>query len=470
MDLLEVQNSQLAWATSTFGDAALGDARRTARLVEMAAGVSERPNGRVTQVFEGAEREAAYRLLENRAVAASEVQQAAFRAGARSAAAFNIVFVPVDQSALGLTDRAGTHFGPLSTRNTGVSGLQAVSALLVSPEGVPVGLGAQAIWTRSWSQRAQPHNARPPVEETELQRWIDVLTTSAETLAALAPATLPWFQLDRGGDATPVLRHLARLDVAYTVRASSNRRVATDTGTRSLHEVLGASRWLGAYTLRVPATRDRAARTALVDVRACVVKLIVPLGRSGMGPFEQFAVTALEARERHQPDGAEPIHWRLLTNRSVVTMAAAHDVIVGYTMRWRVEEFHLAWKSGACGIEDSLLRSVAAFTKWATVLATVAIRAEHLKQLSRTTPELPAAAEFSRDEIDAVILLRKPKGVTVGADATVGQLVYWIADIGGYTGKSSGGPPGVRIITRGLERVAAAAAAVTALRLGNGDL
>ncbi|MBL8624109.1 MAG: hypothetical protein JNK64_22560, partial [Myxococcales bacterium] len=33
MDLLEVQNSQLAWATSTFGDAALGDARRTARLV-----------------------------------------------------------------------------------------------------------------------------------------------------------------------------------------------------------------------------------------------------------------------------------------------------------------------------------------------------------------------------------------------------------------------------------------------------
>ena len=83
MDLLEVQNSQLAWATSTFGDAALGDARRTARLVEIAAGVSERPNGRVTQVFEGAEREAAYRLLENRAVVADEVQQAAFRAGAR---------------------------------------------------------------------------------------------------------------------------------------------------------------------------------------------------------------------------------------------------------------------------------------------------------------------------------------------------------------------------------------------------
>ena len=158
----------------------------------MAAGVFARPSGRVTQVFEGAAREAAYRLLENRSVAAHEVQQAAFRAGARSAAAFNMVFVAVDQSALGLTDRAGTHFGPLSTRNTGVSGLQAVSSLFVSPEGVSVGLGAQAIWTRSWSQRAHPHNARPPVEETELQRWLDVLTMSAEMLAAHAPLTLPW--------------------------------------------------------------------------------------------------------------------------------------------------------------------------------------------------------------------------------------------------------------------------------------
>ncbi|MBK7070965.1 MAG: hypothetical protein IPH44_01580 [Myxococcales bacterium] len=80
-------------------------------------------------------------------------------------------------------------------------------------------------------------------------------------------------------------------------------------------------------------------------------------------------MTALEARERHQPDGAEPIHWRLLTNRSVVTMAAAHDVIVGYTMRWRVEEFHLAWKSGACGIRTRC-SAASRRSPWATVLAT----------------------------------------------------------------------------------------------------
>jgi len=39
-----------------------------------------------------------------------------------------------------------------------------------------------------------------------------------------------------------------------------------------------------------------------------------------------------------------------------------------------------------------------------------------------------------------------------------------IADIGGYTGKSSGGPPGPTVIARGLERLGVAAQVVEALR------
>jgi hypothetical protein len=43
-------------------------------------------------------------------------------------------------------------------------------------------------------------------------------------------------------------------------------------------------------------------------------------------------------------------------------------------------------------------------------------------------------------------------------------MTRWIADIGGYTGKSFGGPPGIRVLTRGFERVEAAALAVASLR------
>jgi hypothetical protein len=43
--------------------------------------------------------------------------------------------------------------------------------------------------------------------------------------------------------------------------------------------------------------------------------------------------------------------------------------------------------------------------------------------------------------------------------------VRWIADLGGYTGKGSGGPPGSVTIGRGFARVTAAAAVMEQLDL-----
>jgi len=42
-------------------------------------------------------------------------------------------------------------------------------------------------------------------------------------------------------------------------------------------------------------------------------------------------------------------------------------------------------------------------------------------------------------------------------------VVRWVAEIGGYTGKSSGGPPGSTTIARGLEQVLVVARALAAL-------
>ena len=47
---------------------------------------------------------------------------------------------------------------------------------------------------------------------------------------------------------------------------------------------------------------------------------------------------------------------------------------------------------------------------------------------------------------------------------TIAQAVRWIADLGGYTGKSSGGPPGSITIGRGLERLRYGVKAVLAMR------
>jgi hypothetical protein len=88
------------WAQGEFGQAQLGDERRTQRLVEMAADVAQKPAGKLTQVWEeGPERQGAYRLLESEAVEVEAMRSAALRA-AFSRAKGPLVFVPTDGSAL----------------------------------------------------------------------------------------------------------------------------------------------------------------------------------------------------------------------------------------------------------------------------------------------------------------------------------------------------------------------------------
>ena len=139
----------------------------------------------------------------------------------------------------------------------------------------------------------------------------------------------------------------------------------------------------------------------------------------------------------------------MLPNYPVHSFEDARLVVFGYTQRWRVEEFHKTWKS-VCGIEDTLLAEATRIVIWAVILAAVAMRIERMKYLARMSPDAPASEELTQAEIDTVIGLTQPKGYKRGDMPTIGLAVRWIADLGGYTGKSSGGPPGSIVIGRGL--------------------
>ncbi len=124
------------------------------------------------------------------------------------------------------------------------------------------------------------------------------------------------------------------------------------------------------------------------------------------------------------------------------------------------------WKSGRCNVEDSHLHTADRIQKWATLLASVAVRTLRLTYLARTEPETPSDVEFSRDEIDAILLLRKPHGYQMGDTPPIGILVRWIAEYGGLTNKSKKTHPGKLVIARGLNRLAPAVEVMQALRNG----
>ena len=94
------------WAADEFGDAELGDRRRTQRLVKLAAEVARTPAGTVTRACHtSASREGAFRWLENPAIRHDAVLSATVRATLRRCDGLRRVHVPLDGTALTLMDK-----------------------------------------------------------------------------------------------------------------------------------------------------------------------------------------------------------------------------------------------------------------------------------------------------------------------------------------------------------------------------
>lgn len=455
-----MDDSTTTWAAAEFAHAALGDPRRARRLVRMGAALAAHPAGRVTRAFHtNAEREAAYRLVANGGFTWAAIAAPIHAAAARRAAGLPRVIVPIDGVAFTMVSQS-EGFGPICKKVHG-GGAHAMTALALAPDGVPLGVLGHRWWTRSAAAAPNYATDRRPIAERETGHWLGVLDQATAALKRDAPSTRPWFQLDRGGDCADVLLHAIDLGVDVTVRACYDRVV---TGGK-LWAKARAGTFVGTFQLAIrrPGARPR---TAVISVRVREVEVHLRRGPLRQGPLQVTTMRVVEARERRATSG---LCWRLLTTVPVTTARDAMEVITAYTRRWRIEEFHLAWKSGACGIEQSWMRQREHFFKWATIASAVAARLERIKLLSRAQPERPALEEFTRDEIDAAIALRKPKGISLGAEPTLGEMTRWVADLGGYTGKSSGGPPGIRVLGSGLDRVVAAATAIATVRKDPGS-
>jgi Transposase Tn5 dimerisation domain len=430
----------------------------------------------VSEVFStDKEREGAYDLLENEHFGHEALMESMACSTAARCRALPFVYVPIDGMGLSLVDRRGKkNFGAIGTpragRRTG-RGLKVIDALAIDPKGTPIGWLAQRYWARTVEPGARPPKrsfarAALPVEQKETWHWIQVIRAASSKLDA--EGVRGWFQLDREGDAHAVLLELARNSHWWTVRNRSNRTIQLnqERAVSRLRDQLMRQRPQGSYALEVSGKWKRRARQANMVVRVGRVTLLLR-NQGKPHTITPLPVTAVWTREKGTtPAGEKPIDWMLLTNREVTSLEHAREVIAGYAARWRVEECHKTWKSDACNIENTQLRSASAVMKWATILAAVAARIERLKRLARTEPEAPSTVELTPIEVQALVLLKRRYRNTddkICDHPNIEQAVLWIAQLGGYTGKSSGGPPGALTIRRGLDRLDAAAAMLQAL-------
>jgi Transposase DNA-binding/Transposase DDE domain len=447
-----MRDENRTWAWQEFGDVKGCDSRLKSRLMSVGSRLAQSPSGTVAKVFsEAAERQAAYDLFSNPAVQPRQIMRSIAEATMRRCSNDERIYVPIDGSSVTMSDPSETkQLGSVGMRRLPTRGLQTMSALALHANGTPAGLLDVRFWARG-KKSTKSRFKRRRDRDSEMKYVSD----SVASVLEVVPAERAWLVIDRGGDEGVLLDELDASGARFTVRAAQNRVVEHRSKRRKLFSVARAGKLIGRKLLQLPATPKRRAREAVVEIRTTTTTLLLRSSKATQRCPLQMNV--VEVRE--QGNRRDRIRWTLLTNAPTKTRQQVDEVITSYRLRWRIEEFHRAWKTGACDVEAIQLRAIDAVRKLATLLAAVAARAERLKHLSRTDPGAPATIELAEVEIRALIVAKRQIKTSVetvpDGIPTIAQATLWIADLGGYSGHyKKGRQPGIVTIARGLERLA----------------
>lgn len=439
-----------SWIETEMESLSLPDKRLEARVRQLIADISRNPNGSLPEICsDRAATQAAYNFFSH-----PTLNDAAILQAQRSATlariqelGLSLVIAVQDSTEFNLNHHPSTTgLGPLSNKH--VQGFFTHSTMALCPEGVPLGLLAQTSWVREESE-ARPNRAERPIEAKESHKW---LTALDEATVGLPEELSVLMVSDRESDIFEYFAHPRPEQVDLLVRARHDR--CLDDVPTSLRERLNTTDLAGTIQVEVTATPTRQARTATCEVRFQSVTLSPPTKRPGLPddlkPIEMWAISVQESQP---PEGEAPLEWLLLTSIPVTSFAQACLMIHYYTLRWVIERFHFVLKSG-CAIEQRQLKTQARLHRFLLLANVVAWRLLWMTYLGRVEPELPASLVLDEEEWQALVCFVQRTPTPPSEPPTLAQAIQWIALLGGFLGRNSDGPPGVKVLWRGIRRLA----------------
>ena len=178
-----------------------------------------------------------------------------------------------------------------------------------------------------------------------------------------------------------------------------------------------------------------------------------PPSRPSRLKLPPVTLTAILVREEHPPATIdEPIEWLVLTNTAVRTLEDAVRVVGWYCCRWQIEVYHKVLKSG-CQVEDSRLQTADRLQNYIALMSVIAWRLHWLTYINRTNPTQPCTVVLTTPEWQALYLRIHQTSVFPKKLPTVHQVIRWMAQLGGFLGRTSDGEPGITVIWRGWQRL-----------------
>lgn len=440
-----------------FGNAYLGDARRTRRLVRAADSIVSHPGGSLPEKLKDwSDVVGLYRLLQR-----PEVTHGAVLAPHRQRTLDLMARTPVvlllhDTTELDFSAHPALadQLGPIGNGRTRggqpARGYLCHNTLAVTPDRHVLGLPSQVLHRRRHVPEGERRVAKRDHPDRESRLW----PRGCAAIGTPPPgSTCRWVDVaDRGADTFEFLDDCHRHGRHYLIRSAKDRRlsgadhVGADRVYQHLHAYARDLPALGERTVAVHANRGRttrAARTARVSVHAAPARVAVPQFARGECRSPYLDLWVIAVREvGPTPAGVAPLEWLLLSNVPTETLGQATERLDWYACRPMVEELHTGQKSGI-GIEDLRFEYAQRLEPAVALLSVVAAMLLDLRQQAR---EPEAEHTPARDHVPLlwVRVLSGWRYKQVREGLTLREFYMALGRLGGHLGRKADGFPGWR--------------------------
>ncbi len=207
------------------------------------------------------------------------------------------------------------------------------------------------------------------------------------------------------------------------------------------------------------------ARKATVALRSLQVQLQTPANRRGA---DSLSVNVVLVQEVDPLAGEPALRWVLLTSEPVDSAEQVRRIVRYYELRWRIEEYHKAWKSSV-GVERQRFQSAQNLERMLVITAFLAVRLlplrEHLHATAGDDPGTACDTVLTPEEWHVLWLTGEPRARPDQAPS-----LHWvclaIARLGGFANTQRHRTPRMG---RTVERMGPPAGAYSRLSTGPAD-
>jgi hypothetical protein len=432
-----------------FQHAEFGDERLTDRLVQIGDELGSSPAESIPIACENlASTKATYRFCDNENVDSAEILASHKQAQLSRIQETDELLVVSDTTELTFPHHpAKDGLGDIGTAEMDIQGVKVHSTIGINPQtyhmtGV---IDQQSLIEDRQTATTYDTNGNdePTPLETRHTKWI---RGDRRARAWLPEDVRPIFVHDRAADDFSLYAEIIdeMHNAGFLVRAQYNRTIRTPTGEDD--KLFGWSGDLpeeGRTTIDIQQAGGRKARTAELSIATGTCDLLPT--KSAPDGADPISVNVVQVEEVGEHE--DPMQWVLLTTASVDGLDEALTVIERYRLRWRIEDWHKALKTG-CKIEERQLQTWERMDVLLGIYSVIAWKVLELRDLARENSSADPAVLLS-DAERAVLEakfpeLREEDGKTYAVS---------VAKLGGYLDRNSDPPPGWQAMWKGLQKV-----------------